>query len=122
MANKYVSNVDDIARVFKVDEDDVAEAVKILKCEGIAEKYICVAANRNYNSLFHAPIKQFKESLLYVSRLYMRSLMKNYDDDKPSGNPVRDRILEVGVYNPYHPDYVDKTLKGRGGNRAIPLY
>jgi len=112
-SHKYISNVDDIVRVFEVNEDDVSETVKTLKCEGMNEKDVCIAANRNYISLSHAPTSQFKESLLQVARLYMRSLLRKEDEDKPSGNPVRDRLLEVGVYNPYHPDYVDKTLKGR---------
>lgn len=107
-----INTLDDMAKYFGVKREQVERGAKYARCEGLSDEEICMAASVNYLSLSAVPKNYFWNSLVSACRAYSQMLPRFKNQNKVSGNSVRDRLLEVGVYNPNHPDYVDKTLKG----------
>jgi hypothetical protein len=105
-----VKSISDIAKAFSVDGRLVDNAVRFAKCEGLTEEEICMAVNKNAKSLRLCP-NDFTNSMIYVCRVFSKSLERFKDENMVSGNSIRDRLLEVGDYNPNSPWYIDKTLK-----------
>jgi hypothetical protein len=114
MENEKITSVKEIPDALGISKKDSITALKVLKKEKYSRQTICDAVNRNTLFIKHMKKKQPAVGLLIETvRRQVRMDRNAYGWDKPNGNPVRDRLLEVGIYNPYHPDYVDKTLKRR---------
>lgn len=114
MDNESIVSVKEIPDVLGISKKNTISALNVLRKEKYSRKTICDALNKNILFIRHMKKKQPIVGLLIETvRRQVRMERNVYGWDKPSGNPVRDRLLEVGVYNHYHPDYVDKTLKRR---------
>lgn len=104
--------LDELASYFGVSREQVERGARYARCEGLSDEEICKAASVNSLSLSSVSKNYFWNSLISACRAYSQILPRFKNHDRVSGHSVRDRLLEVGVYNPNHPDYVDKTLKG----------
>ena len=116
-----IERVKEIPKATGISKKDVITALNVLRKEKYKRKLICEAVNNNINYLQHFKKKMPVVGLLIETvRRYERMKRNAYGWDKPNGNPVRDRLLEVGDYDPWSPNYVDKTLKSRykGKNRV----
>lgn len=111
MTMNRLKSVHDIAKAFKVDSLTVDTAVRYAKCEGLTEEEICKAVSEKVIPLSACAKEKFKETMIAVCRDFSKSLGRFKDENRVSGNSVRDRLLEVGDFNPYSPRYIDKTLK-----------
>jgi hypothetical protein len=110
-SHRYCANYADMKRIFRVTDTQIEDALKILEGENINEKMVVAAANRDYFTLRNAKYDLFVGMLVNAVHRYQRFLAIKDDWTKPNGNPVRDRLLEVGKYNPYSPDYVGDVIK-----------
>lgn len=128
-----ISRLKEIPDVINFQQGDVVSALKVLRAERYSRKLIIEAVNRNLNFLSHFKNKKDAKTkkaiyppvglLIETVRRYERLKRNAYGWDKPNGNPVRDRLLEVGDYDPNSPKYVDKTLKRRNkGRKSVYAY
>lgn len=107
-----VKRIDEIPFVLDVSEQTVGIALKTLREENYTDSVILDAINRNLSFIRHMKGKQPIVGLLIETvRRQVRMDRDDYGWDKPSGNPVRDRLLEVGKYDPFSPDYVGDIIK-----------
>lgn len=134
-----INHEEDISRLKEIPDainfkpKDVVSALKVLHKERYSRKLIIEAVNHNLMFLPHFKNKKDKKTrkpmfppvglLIETVRRYERLKRNAYGWDKPSGNPVRDRLLEVGDYSPDSPNYVDKTLKAKNrGRKTVYAY
>jgi hypothetical protein len=120
-----IRHISDIAGAFGVPDEYVDEATRYLRCEGMSEDEICDAVTKNYLFLGNVATQTFSYEMLEVCRRYAERLPRMSDPNKPSGNPVRDRLLEVGKYNPSSPFYIGDVIevkKERRERRKKPRF
>ena len=109
-----ITSIKEIPEVLEVSKEKTVRALNILRKEKYTKKVIINALNRNILFIRHMKKKQPVIGLLVETvRRQVRLDRNAYGDDKPSGNPVRDRLLEVGRYNPFSPDYVGDIIKNK---------
>lgn len=112
MGNEYISSVKEIPEILGVSPKDTITALGILRKERYTRKDICNAINHNILFIRHMKKKQPIVGLLVETvRRQVRLERNDYGWDNPSDNPVRDRILEVGKYNPFSSEYVGDIIK-----------
>jgi bacterioferritin-associated ferredoxin len=114
---RKIKRIADVAVAFGVSEERVDEAIRYLRCEGISDDEICTAVNENFWFLDKVAKQSFFNALLDVCRRYARHLPRMANRNKPSGNPVRDRLLEVGKYDPSSPYYVGNIIEAHKERR-----
>lgn len=137
MINHYeeenISRLKEIPDAINFKQSDVVSALRALHTERYSRKLIIEAINHNLHFLPHFKNKKHAMTkkavyppiglLIETVRRYERMKRNAYGWDKPNGNPVRDRLLEVGDYDPSSPNYVDKTLRERNkGKKVIYAY
>lgn len=106
-----IKRISDIAVAFDVEEAQVDEAVRCLHCESMTDSEICKAVNKNQRGLGFVPKKAFVTTMLSICRRYLRKQPRMNNPYRESGHPVRDRLLEVGKYNPNSMNYVGDVIK-----------
>jgi hypothetical protein len=121
-SHRYCANYADMKRIFKATDTQIEDALKILEGENVNEKMVVAAANRDYFTLRNATYDLFVGMLVNAVHRYQRFLATKDDWTKPNGNPVRDRLLEVGKYNPFSPDYVGDVIERREYPKHSPRF
>lgn len=114
---RKIKRIADVAVAFGVSEERVDEAIKYLRCEGMSDDEICTTVNDNYFFLDKVTEQSFFNALLDVCRKYAGHLPRMANRNKPSGNPIRDRLLEVGKYDPSSPFYVGDIIEAKKERR-----
>ena len=127
-----ITRLKEIPDAINFDTKDVVATLRTLHKERYSRTMVIEAVNHNLYYLPHFAKKKDRKGkkmfppvglLIETVRRYERMKRNAYGWDKPSGNPVRDRLLEVGDYDPDSPNYVDKTLKERNkGKKLIYAY
>jgi hypothetical protein len=128
-----ISRLKEIPDAINFKQSDVVLALMVLHKERYSRKLIIEAINHNLYFLPHFKNKKHARTkkaiyppiglLIETVRKYERLKRNAYGWDKPNGNPVRDRLLEVGDYDPNSRNYVDKTLKNRNkGRKSVYAY
>ena len=120
-----IKRISDIAKAFGTEEAQVDEAIRYLQCEGMSEHEICEAINEKYSFLDKVAEQSVFNALLDVCRRYAMNLPRMKRRNKPSGNPIRDRLLEVGKFDPSSPYYVGDSIevhKERRERRKKPRF
>jgi hypothetical protein len=109
-----ITSIKEIPEVLEISKGKTAKALNILRKEKYTKKVIINALNRNILFVRHMKNRQPIIGLLVETvRRQVRLDRNEYGYDKPNGNPVRDRLLEVGKYNPFSPDYVGDIIKNK---------
>ena len=114
MENEKITSVKDIPDVLGISKGNAIAALNILRKEKYSRDIICDALNHNILFIRHMKKKMPVVGLIIETvRRQVRMKRNALDWEKPSGNPVRDRILEVGKYNPFDSNYVGDIIKNR---------
>jgi hypothetical protein len=107
-----IKRLKEIPEVLGATPEETIRALKILRGENFKRSFIIKALDEHV-----ATIRQFRKKstitgqMVAAVRSAERLERKKVEWNKPSGNPVRDRLLEVGKYNPFSPDYVGDVIK-----------
>lgn len=113
----------DIPEVLPATQEEAIRALKILRSENFKRSFIIKALDEHV-----ATIRRFAKKstiagqMVAAVRSAERLERKKIEWSKPSGNPVRDRLLEVGKYNPFSPDYVGDVIERREYPHSRPRF
>lgn len=112
MEKNDIKRFKDIPEVLSITPEEAIRALKILRGESFKRSFIIKALDEHV-----ATIRRFAKKstvagqMITTVRKAQRLERMKIEWSKPSGNPVRDRLLEVGKYNPFSPDYVGDVLE-----------
>lgn len=101
-----IRKLKDISVVLNIHRSHVFTALKVLRSEKYTRKTICDALNRNVNLLRRQrAMGQGAGLIIHTVRNFARFEQNVREWSKPTGNHVRDTLLEVGEDNYYkHPE------------------
>jgi hypothetical protein len=123
MRKNDIKRLKEIPEVLSATPEETIRALKILRGESFKRSFIIKALDEHV-----ATIRQFRKKstvtgqIIAAVRSAERLERKKIEWSKPSGNPVRDRLLEVGKYNPFSPDYVGDVIERREYPKHRPRF
>jgi hypothetical protein len=113
----------DIPLVLGATPEEVKTAIARLRDEKYPRAFIIKALDEHVFSIRHMKGTFSVVGLMINTvRKAQRLERKKLEWSKPSGNPVRDRLLEVGKYNPFSPDYIGDVIERREYPKHRPRF
>jgi hypothetical protein len=123
MRKSDIERLKEIPEVLHATPEETIRALKILRSENFKRSFIIKALDEHVATILHMKKKLSVIGLMIETvRRAQRLERKKIEWSKPNGNPVRDRLLEVGKYNPFSPDYVGDVIERREYPKHRPRF
>jgi hypothetical protein len=118
-----IKHFKDIPEALGTTPGEAKRAIKLLRDEKYPKAFIIKALDEHIFIIRRQKEKMPITGLMIETvRKAQRLERKKIEWSKPNGNPVRDRLLEVGKYNPFSPDYVGDVIERREYPKHRPRF